>query len=146
MQWIFYIVKVHNKQKEFIVYYLGNPAMPGNWTFFLKIKFLNQTKDIPVVLPRYTIKDCGEHVKWFLSYNRTYRQINRDYYLIYIGTLNGRLCIHRNRHGYWIMYCCGKNISYCMCINNEHVMDQVTLDLVWTGERRLTCLTADSLN
>ena len=61
--------------------------MPENQIFLIQFKFnqlnleySNQAKNIPVGLPSSPIK----LVKRFTSYDRTYKQTNRDYYFIYI--------------------------------------------------------------
>jgi len=49
-------------------------------TFF---NFKNQDKNIPMVLPSSPIKIWGESVKGIISYDRTYKQTNRDHYTIH---------------------------------------------------------------
>ena len=45
----------------------------------LNLESQNYFKNIPVVLPSTLIKIWGKSVKRFLSYDRTYKQTNRDY-------------------------------------------------------------------
>ena len=63
--------------------------MSGNLTFsskvdLLKLDYLNQFKNIPVVLPSSRIKIIGKSVQGFVIYDLTSKQTNKDYYLIYI--------------------------------------------------------------
>ena len=50
----------------------------------LNLESQNQAKNIHVFLPSSPIKIGGKSSNWFLSYDRTYKQTNRDYYFIYI--------------------------------------------------------------
>ena len=56
-----------------------NPALPGNHTIHIKHnplsqEFLNQTKNIPVVLSSSPIKILGKSVKGFMSYDVSLKQ------------------------------------------------------------------------
>ena len=54
-----------------------NPALPGNKTLKvnpLNLEFLNQAKNVPVVLPSSPIKIQGKSANGFISYDRTDKQ------------------------------------------------------------------------
>ena len=59
------------------------PSFAWKLKFRFKItNFSSHVKNIPMVLPGSPIKIWGKLVKGFMSYDRTYKQSNRDYYFV----------------------------------------------------------------
>ena len=77
------ILNLKKLKFQFIRSSIGNLALPGNYTFsktlnLLNLEFLNQTKNIPVIVLSSSPIKPFKSMKGFASYDWTYKQSNKQ--------------------------------------------------------------------